>query len=105
MVRRPPRSTRTDTLFPDTTLFRSHLRQRADDRHVRVAGHRRFGHHLVDAAVERRGAVGRQEADDVAFGKDAHERIALKDRSEEQLSEHQSLMSMSCDALYLTKNN
>src|SRR3546814_16731773 len=24
MIRRPPRSTRTDTLFPDTTLFRSH---------------------------------------------------------------------------------
>src|SRR3546814_18253603 len=24
MRRRPPRSTRTDTLFPDTTLFRSH---------------------------------------------------------------------------------
>src|SRR3546814_20039136 len=26
MIRRPPRSTRTDTLFPYTTLFRSHLR-------------------------------------------------------------------------------
>src|SRR3546814_6410507 len=26
MVRRPPRSTRTDTLFPYTTLFRSNLR-------------------------------------------------------------------------------
>src|SRR3546814_13347591 len=26
MIRRPPRSTRTDTLFPDTTLFRSYLR-------------------------------------------------------------------------------
>src|SRR3546814_18697732 len=26
MIRRPPRSTRTDTLFPDTTLFRSPLR-------------------------------------------------------------------------------
>src|SRR3546814_14272548 len=26
MIRRPPRSTRTDTLFPDTTLFRSHRR-------------------------------------------------------------------------------
>src|SRR3546814_10729857 len=26
MIRRPPRSTRTDTLFPDTTLFRSALR-------------------------------------------------------------------------------
>src|SRR3546814_7699423 len=30
MIRRPPRSTRTDTLFPDTTLFRS--RGRAIDR-------------------------------------------------------------------------
>src|SRR3546814_20654251 len=25
MIRRPPRSTRTDTLFPDTTLFRSRI--------------------------------------------------------------------------------
>src|SRR3546814_11543757 len=38
MIRRPPRSTRTDTLFPYTTLFRSqlirhekvHLRQQAE---------------------------------------------------------------------------
>src|SRR3546814_12510864 len=30
MIRRPPRSTRTDTLFPDTTLFRSH-RTRHDE--------------------------------------------------------------------------
>src|SRR3546814_20939632 len=30
MIRRPPRSTRTDTLFPYTTLFRSH--ERADRR-------------------------------------------------------------------------
>src|SRR3546814_15454677 len=27
MIRRPPRSTRTDTLFPYTTLFRSHAAQ------------------------------------------------------------------------------
>src|SRR3546814_8988295 len=27
MIRRPPRSTRTDTLFPYTTLFRSHWRR------------------------------------------------------------------------------
>src|SRR3546814_1371155 len=27
MIRRPPRSTRTDTLFPYTTLFRSHCRR------------------------------------------------------------------------------
>src|SRR3546814_10808186 len=35
MIRRPPRSTRTDTLFPYTTLFRSHLseqHQHSDDR-------------------------------------------------------------------------
>src|SRR3546814_16974165 len=29
MIRRPPRSTRTDTLFPYTTLFRSHDFRRA----------------------------------------------------------------------------
>src|SRR3546814_12468414 len=28
MIRRPPRSTRTDTLFPYTTLFRSNLSSR-----------------------------------------------------------------------------
>src|SRR3546814_10550283 len=30
MIRRPPISTRTDTLFPYTTLFRSHQRGQAD---------------------------------------------------------------------------
>src|SRR3546814_15133675 len=30
MIRRPPRSTRTDTLFPYTTLFRSHVGCRAE---------------------------------------------------------------------------
>src|SRR3546814_1550301 len=36
MIRRPPRSTRTDTLFPDTTLFRSLLARGAEERQ---AGH------------------------------------------------------------------
>src|SRR3546814_20776973 len=31
MIRRPPRSTRTDTLFPYTTLFRSKLTVRVDE--------------------------------------------------------------------------
>src|SRR3546814_17440215 len=31
IIRRPPRSTRTDTLFPYTTLFRSRLRDRSRD--------------------------------------------------------------------------
>src|SRR3546814_1219313 len=33
MIRRPPRSTRTDTLFPYTTLFRSH--EPRDGQHLR----------------------------------------------------------------------
>src|SRR3546814_16318181 len=31
MIRRPPRSTRTDTLFPYTTLFRSTKRERLEE--------------------------------------------------------------------------
>src|SRR3546814_21020452 len=39
MIRRPPRSTRTDTLFPYTPLFRSPIRWPGDGRVVRdVAG-------------------------------------------------------------------
>src|SRR3546814_10960770 len=38
MIRRPPRSTRTDTLFPYTTLFRSGLGEGGDEaRVVRIA--------------------------------------------------------------------
>src|SRR3546814_14140463 len=44
MIRRPPRSTRTDTLFPYTTLFRS---QRPDD-----AGQHRHRMRVVAEAIE-----------------------------------------------------
>src|SRR3546814_11853107 len=44
MIRRPPRSTRTDTLFPYTTLFRSVLTQ-----HDRIGGNRA---HPFDEARE-----------------------------------------------------
>src|SRR3546814_18430661 len=37
MIRRPPRSTRTDTLFPYTTLFRSHRRAAIERAHHRIA--------------------------------------------------------------------
>src|SRR3546814_2375983 len=39
MIRRPPRSTRTDTLFPDTTLFRA---AGADAHHRGAEAHRRL---------------------------------------------------------------
>src|SRR3546814_15190074 len=38
MIRRPPRSTRTDTLFPYTTLFRSPVRDRAAGHLAAVEG-------------------------------------------------------------------
>src|SRR3546814_13585026 len=43
MIRRPPRSTRTDTLFPYTTLFRSPRRRRSRDRRARRATAHRPG--------------------------------------------------------------
>src|SRR3546814_12184802 len=42
MIRRPPRSTRTDTLFPYTTLFRSLTRNPQMGRAGRSRGHLRM---------------------------------------------------------------
>src|SRR3546814_6632596 len=39
MIRRPPRSTRTDTLFPYTTLFRSGVDERQETDTEMLAGH------------------------------------------------------------------
>src|SRR3546814_14567411 len=55
MIRRPPRSTRTDTLFPYTTLFRSGPgRDRRLQRHPRVA--RQLPHRLDRAPLPGRPA-------------------------------------------------
>src|SRR3546814_7653677 len=48
MIRRPPRSTRTDTLFPYTTLFRSHREGKQDIRMNDETG--KFTVEEVDAA-------------------------------------------------------
>src|SRR3546814_7108797 len=72
MIRRPPRSTRTDTLFPYTTLFRSLLRAAAlADREAEVGfGGVDFGGHVV--TVERQARfepqrIARAEADGLYF--------------------------------------
>src|SRR3546814_2926296 len=49
MIRRPPRSTRTDTLSPYTTLFRSH--RDADFRHLRRVAHAAVGDDAGGAAL------------------------------------------------------
>src|SRR3546814_2072312 len=46
MIRRPPRTTRTDTLFPYTTLFRS-LRFEPEDRIQRTTGKRERGYKII----------------------------------------------------------
>src|SRR3546814_6725545 len=87
MIRRPPRSTRTDTLFPYTTLFRSE------------GGHRRRG----DSGE----TVG-QRADDcdrgVGEASRGGEPVGGGDvRSEEHTSELQSLMRISYAVFCLKK--
>src|SRR3546814_5263259 len=53
MIRRPPISTRTDKLFPSTTLFRSAagaaIGVAAEERRVAVAGEAGLGRHLAAA--------------------------------------------------------
>src|SRR3546814_10250651 len=86
MIRRPPRSTRTDTLFPYTTLFRS-----------RRVLHRR---QQVEVVVDRFGR--RQEDAEPAVARLDAERRA---RSEEHTSELQSLMRTSYAVFCLKKKN
>src|SRR3546814_1641490 len=100
MIRLPPRSTRTDTLFPYTTLFRSGPRR---DPAVRAA-HQRLPHRSVP---RRRPEAGRLQAGvrpPLGRGGDAH-RAGRRDqpRSEEHTSELQSLMRISYAVFCLTK--
>src|SRR3546814_3214359 len=95
MIRRPPRSTRTDTLFPYTTLFRS-LPDRAEAQDVaaQAGGH---GHHRGDDRPARTGQVA---ASVVPGGMDPQ---GLLHRSEEHTSELQSLMRISYAVFCLKK--
>src|SRR3546814_6948666 len=74
MIRRPPRSTRTDTLFPYTTLFRS----RAESNRVSLTS---IDHEPSDVRAAGGGSI----------------------RSEEHTSELQSLMRISYAVFCLKK--
>src|SRR3546814_9008765 len=105
MIRRPPRSTRTDTLFPYTTLFRSG-RAIPSRRHADAEG----GEHriAVDRGLEcRRKRIARGIA---SFGQIDRQRGAAvhrggEARSEEHTSELQSLMRISYAVFCLKKKN
>src|SRR3546814_5279560 len=105
MIRRPPRSTRTDTLFPYTTLFRSGADQRprllappvpgghcgCSVRHCRGKGTCRH------APMERARRAGDHQG--------TRSTLATDWRSEEHTSELQSLMRISYAVFCLTKKN
>src|SRR3546814_5785075 len=90
MIRRPPRSTRTDTLFPYTTLFRSRLSSPTP---------RIIDGDTIDFSNGRVRVVGIDAPDD-----DLPRLKALSsDRSEEHTSELQSLMRISYAVFCLKK--
>src|SRR3546814_4531159 len=94
-IRRPPRSTRTDTLFPYTTLFRSVL---VPARGLPVRAARAAG--LV-AGRQRRRTRADDRFDAAGAGRGTAE---LRDRrSEEHTSELQSLMRISYAVFCLKK--
>src|SRR3546814_9712235 len=106
MIRRPPRSTRTDTLFPYTTLFRSFLQPKDNKQ--------------IDEAIIRGNAYQKAGADcfypilinhydnitpiieQVGLPLNI---LLLKPRSEEHTSELQSLMRISYAVFCLKKKN
>src|SRR3546814_3102500 len=107
MIRRPPRPTRTDTLFPYTTLFRSDRPGRDQQAH-----HDRARHALHRALALRRGS--QDLVADEWFAGPVGRRVAAhrsctsgfsRDlcRSEEHTSELQSLMRISYAVFCLKK--
>src|SRR3546814_1215976 len=109
MIRCPPRSTRTDTLFPYTTLCRSarHAAQHAEGVIMGVEQHL-MGLQKVGAHDECP-AVTELEMRDLQLGPNPGNDcpvlapIKLESRSEEHTSELQSLMRISY-ALFCLKN-
>src|SRR3546814_5992263 len=84
MIRRPPRSTRTDTLFPYTTLFRSRGRKSSGSAHSPFP-------FVLSLSKDR------------TFHLQAREKGQPFDRSEEHTSELQSLMRISYAVFCLKK--
>src|SRR3546814_2021105 len=90
MIRRPPRSTRTDTLFPYTTLFRS-ISAKADRKWKGIPAT------ILTVRGRRAPGAGKKAGYD--------DGLEHADRSEEHTSELQSLMRISYAVFCLKKKN
>src|SRR3546814_3287721 len=97
MKRRPPRSTRTDTLFPYTTLFRSDI---CTDGELRVLSNRGSYHYLSGA--EAYGNAETSLGGTLIEWRFRHVGV-VEMRSEEHTSELQSLMRISYAVFRLKK--
>src|SRR3546814_3694621 len=93
MIRRPPRSTRTDTLFPYTTLFRSE------------GAEIHWGDEtaLVNTDVRGRSFAPKGKAPVVMAVGGTRQKLSMLARSEEHTSELQSLMRISYAVFCLKK--
>src|SRR3546814_4670789 len=106
MIRRPPRSTRTDTLFPYTTLFRSALVEvvRGVGREVGIdAVGAADDAILVVAEIRRPHPDGAVLVEHVALRAQTVHGFVYETRSEEHTSELQSLMRISYAVFCLKK--
>src|SRR3546814_2824949 len=115
MIRRPPRSTRTDRLFPYTTLFRSLQPDAAGQRSRRIGDRGLCEECLqLDPDHRRFPEFGRLRADDECLhARPAHHRVQHREEilgplhwggSEEHTSELQSLMRILYAVFCLKKN-
>src|SRR3546814_10603937 len=112
MIRRPPRSTRTDTLFPYTTLFRSKRRPHfnsADTAVLSAKGKRKVNEAGLPPAAEPQGLHPSLKGTGIGLShlrcrcRSAPRRRPRGFRSEEHTSELQSLMRISYAVFCLKK--
>src|SRR3546814_1333838 len=103
MIRRPPRSTRTDTLFPYTTLFRSRPQTTAEG----LAELRPAFTKIMDMPLDAEGNTARalinKKYPELDIQPLHHAGTSSGVRSEEHTSELQSLMRISYAVFCLTK--
>src|SRR3546814_5349998 len=101
MIRPPPRSTRTDTLFPYTTLFRSLDSLKGEGTSSWKEGHR-TGWGVLFERVNHEDTTSKN-AEAVGWEKGQVENQVQTIRSEEHTSELQSLMRISYAVFCLKK--